>query len=111
MGKPLSMLINSMKGDQMDSMMKALSLGQEQAHTAAMEASQATAAQILASQRESAIVGAKNPMQAAMAQSMMPMFTNMMTRLMGTLMPGVAPQGSGLPQDWTRRTEAPKEEK
>ena len=110
MVKPLTMLINAMKGDQMDSMMKALSLGQEQAHTAAMEASQVTAAQILASQKEMAVASSPNPMQTMMVQTMQPFISGLMNKVMGTVIPGAGNQGAanpegGPPAGWTRRTE------
>jgi len=110
MVKPLTMLINAMKGDQMDSMMKALSLGQEQAHTAAMEASQVTAAQILASQKEMAVASSPNPMQTMMVQTMQPFISGLMSKVMGTVMPGVLTPGAANPEEgpltgWTRRTE------
>ena len=110
MVKPLTMLINAMKGDQMDSMMKALSLGQEQAHTAAMEASQVTAAQILASQKEMAVASSPNPMQTMMVQTMQPFISGLMNKVMGTVIPGAGNQGAanpegGPPTGWTHRTE------
>lgn len=108
MVKPLTMLINAMKGDQMDSMMKALSLGQEQAHTAAMEASQVTASQILASQKEIAIASNPNPMQAMMMQTMQPLIQKLMGNVIGTVMPGTQTPGAagqdGLPSGWTRKS-------
>jgi len=110
MVKPLTMLINAMKGDQVESTMKAMALGQQQAHEAAMEASQATAAQILASQKEVAIAGSANPMQAMMVQTMQPLISNLMGRVMGTVLPGAPTPGAanpegGSPTGWTRRTE------
>lgn len=105
MVKPLTMLINAMKGDQIDSMMKAMALGQQQSRDAAIEASQMTAAQILAGQKETAIASSANPMAAMSAQTMMPFIQNMMNMLMGRLMPGAAPQQSGIPPNWTKRTE------
>ena len=91
MVKPLTLLINAMKGDQMDSMMKALSLGQQQSHDAAMESAQLVMGQMAASQKDAAIAGAADPMRAMMAQSMMPLFQNVMGRLMGGVLPGGAP--------------------
>ncbi|MGB2814048.1 MAG: hypothetical protein WBB97_03310 [Dehalococcoidales bacterium] len=110
MVKPLTMLINAMKGDQMDSMMKALSLGQEQAHTAAMEASQVTAAQILASQKEIALASSPNPMQTMMVQTMQPLISGLLGKMMGTIIPGAPTSGAANPEEgppigWTHRTE------
>lgn len=105
MVKPLTMLINSMKGDQVDSMMKAMALGQQQSHDAAIQASQMTAASVLAGQKEIAVASSANPMAAMTAQTMAPLFQNMMQMLMGRLMPGAVPQQGGIPPNWTKRTE------
>lgn len=110
MVKPLTMLINAMKGDQVEATMKAMALGQQQAHDAAMEASSMTAAQVGALMKESAaasaVAGSKDPMKVMAAQQMQPLFTQMMNLLMSRVMPGLGGQTPDqLPANWTRRSE------
>lgn len=109
MVKPLTTLINAMKGDQVTAMMEAMALGQQQAADAATMASQQTASQVIAAMKEGetarAVAGSANPMQAMAAQTMMPLFQNLMQGLVGRLMPGAAsPQQETLPQGWKKTT-------
>lgn len=115
MVKPLTLLINAMKGDQVEATMKAMALGQQQSHDAAMEASQTTAAQILASQKEIAIASNPNPVQAMMMRTMEPLIQKMMGGVLGGILPGgqtpITPTGTVETSGWTHRTEEkPKEE-
>lgn len=111
MVKPLTSLINAMKGDQVEATMKAMALGQQQAQDAAIQASQLTANQIMAGQKEAAVASSANPLQAQMAQTMAPLFGNLMNFMMSKFMPGMSGQGEGTPKGWTRKQGKPQKEK
>lgn len=102
-------ILNSIKTDNSASLLKAIEMSQEQAHQAAIEASQYTAQQLAATQKEAAIAGAKNPLQAEMLDTMRPFFKHIMGTFMKQFVPGL-PAGEGnLPEGWTRRTVESKE--
>jgi len=98
-------ILNSIKTDNSASLLKAIEMSQEQAHQAAIEASQYTAEQLAAGQKEAAIAGAKNPLQAEMFDAMRPFFKHTMNSIMKQFAPGIS---TSLPEGWTRRTVKPK---
>ncbi len=110
MVKPLTMLINAMKGDQVESTMKAMALGQQQASDAAIQASEMTASRMVAAQKEVAIASSPNPVQAMMVRTLEPLMQKMMGGVLGTIIPGASTPGAanpeeGSPTGWTHRTE------
>ena len=97
-------ILNSIKTDNSASLLKAIEMSQEQAHQAAIEASQYTAQQLATSQKEAAIAGAKNPIQAEMFDTMRPIIKHVMNTFMKQIIPGMSAEQGGLPEGWTRRT-------
>ena len=97
-------ILNSVKTDNSATLLKAIEMSQEQAHQAAIEASQYTAEQLAAGQKEAAIAGSKNPLQAEMFDTMRPIIKHVMGTFMKQLVPGMPTEGSDLPEGWTRRT-------
>lgn len=99
--KNLVNILNSLKTDDSGKILKALELSREQSHQIAMEASQYTAQQLASTQKEAAIAGAKNPLQAEMFDAMRPFFKHTMNSIMKQFAPGMS---TNLPEGWTRRT-------
>jgi len=104
--KSMVSYMNAMRAENLDAVMKALAQNQDMAHTAAMESAQIVGAQIAASQAKAAVASAPNPMVAMMAQSIQPLFQNVMNNLMSRLVPGMNPpqvQGGqqNAPSGWT----------
>ncbi len=101
--KSFASYMNAMRSESQEAMMKALAVNQDAAHAAAMESAQLVASTMAASQKDAAIIGAKNPGQAMMFQTMQPMIKMLMDRVTSTLLPGMGGQQGAIAQGWTKR--------